>query len=158
MFTVLFEKNPPRFDILLCVFPNTPVRSDVHAHRHERRSIRPPYMRVYRYIDVRDKARERDHSLRLKLPGLSSPSFAQDGLYCRYFISEDLRPRRYRAGIQLDYRSRPPKTSCFVLPSSCLCQAFPRARNPFYGVYNALACAHTRIYAYMHTNILERSD
>jgi hypothetical protein len=47
----------------------------------------------------------RDHSLRLKLPGLSSPSFAEDGLYCRHFISEDLRPRRYRTEIQLDYRS-----------------------------------------------------
>jgi len=54
---------------------------------------------------MRDKACARDHSLRLKLPGLSSPSFAEDGLYCRHFISEDLRPRPYRTEIQPDYRS-----------------------------------------------------
>jgi len=54
---------------------------------------------------MRDKACARDHSLWLKLPSLSSPSFAEDGLYCWHFISEDLRPRRYRTEIQLDYRS-----------------------------------------------------
>lgn len=114
----------------------------VHAHKTLKYSS--PHVRVYRYIDARDKTRERDHSLWLKLPGLSSPSprtgYIAGTLFRRTFVRGVIAPGSSLTidRARQDFLLRP----AFFLPSSGLSS---RAQSFLRCVY-ILACAHIHIY------------
>lgn len=123
-------------------------RFGVHALKTSKCSS--SYVHVYRYIDARDKVRERDHSLWLKLPGLSSPlprtGYIAGTLFRRTFVLGVIAPGSSLTidRVRQDFLLRP----AFFLPSPGLSS---RAQSFLRYVYTYFACTPTHTYTLTYT-------
>lgn len=105
------------------------------------------HVHACRSIDASDKTCERDHSLRLKLPGLSPLSFLRLGWVILLAL--------YFGGPSSSTLSQPESSltidrvlllllAFILLPRKAA--SLPRARNPFCGVHTPSRYIHVRVY------------